>query len=83
MPFVTQEHRNNPDMQIPGDRCYAAYCEIMKQWNESPRWTTIDTLWKKVEPDDYKRAYLLALIVHMGFHGLPYEERKAEENGQI
>ncbi len=83
MPFVNDEHRECPDVTIPGDRCFIAYREIMKDWNKDPRWTTIDRLWKAVEPDDTKRAILLALIVHMGFHGLPYEELKQEENGDI
>ena len=83
MPFITQPHRDNPDPTIAGDRCYVAYCEIMKDWNKNPRWTTIDNLWKAIEPDDNKRAILLALIIHMVFHGIAYEELKREENGDI
>ncbi len=83
MPFVTEEHREKPDSSIAGDRCYLEACPIWKAWQENPRWTTIDEQWKAYEPDDKKRALLLALLVHMGLYGLDYERRKRAENGDI
>lgn len=83
MPFVTHEHRNDPDLTIPGDRCFLAAEPIWKKWRDNPRWATIDELWKPFFPDDVKRAQFLALMVHFIFEVIPYEELKKEENGDI
>ncbi len=83
MPFVTPGHRKVPDPTIPGDRCYLAAKPIWKAWQDNPRWTTIDEQWKAYEPDDNKRALLLALLVHLGLYGLDYEQDKRFENGEI
>lgn len=83
MPFVDDSHRAKPDPLIAGDRCYVHYKKIMELWRQNPRWTTIDNLWSFYEPNDEKRALLLALLVHFVFHGIPYEEKKQEENGDI
>lgn len=83
MPFVKQERRGNPDPRIPGDRCFLAAKPLWKKWHESPRWTTIDEMWRAYEPDDNRRALLLALLVHMGLYGFDYEQDKREENGEI
>lgn len=83
MPFVDQEHRDKPDLSIPGDRCYLKAVPIWDEWRKSERWTTIDNLWKPFFPDDEKRAHFLALMVHFIFEAVPYEEKKKEENGEI
>ncbi len=83
MPFVNQAHRDKPDLSIPGDRCYLAAKPIWEAWNKSPKWTTIDEQWKAYEPDDTRRALLLALLVHMGLYGFDYEADKRDENGDI
>lgn len=83
MPFVTQEHRDRLDMEIPGDRCYLEYRHIMDEWAKSPRWTTIDRLAERLYPDAHERAYFLALLVFMAMHGYEYEQDKRDENGDI
>ncbi len=83
MPFVTRPHRDAPDLTIAGDRTYREYKFIMDKWAESPRWTTIDKLAERLYPDEYERAYFLALLIFMAFHGYEYEQDKREENGDI
>lgn len=83
MPFVTTSHRETPDLTIPGDRCYMEYKRIMKTWSEQPRWTTIDKIAVRLFPDDNDRAFFLAFLVFMAFHGMNYETVKREENGDI
>lgn len=52
MPFVTKEHRENPDPSIPGDLCYLAYRKMVDEWKLIPRWTTADRLYREmiIEP---------------------------------
>ena len=83
MPFVTQEHRDAPNPEIAGDRCFVFYQHMMKCWKESPRWTTIDALASGMFPDPLKRAEFLAFLVFMAFHGYDYESEKMGENGDI
>lgn len=83
MPFVTSQHRQCPDVNIPGDRCFLQYRQFMDMWNEQPRWTTIDTFSKRIWPDDNQRAAALALLVFMYKHGFNYEDIKEAENGPI
>lgn len=83
MPFVTTSHRECPDFNIPGDRCYVEYKKIMNAWGESPRWTTIDKMATRFISNDDDRAYFLAFLVFFALHGMKYEEIKREENGDI
>lgn len=83
MPFVGIEHREKPDPLVAGDRCYLHYQRMIRAWRQTPRWTTIDTLARGLFPDDEKRAEFLAFLVLFIFHGVPYEEEKLEENGEV
>jgi|WetSurMetagenome_2_1015567.scaffolds.fasta_scaffold174805_4 hypothetical protein len=83
MPFVNEEHRQCPDSDIPGDRCYLHYREFMDMWKRSPRWTTIDEYAERIWPNPEIRAAALALLVFMDRHGNQYEARKCGENGDI
>jgi hypothetical protein len=96
VPFVTSDHRAKPDITIAGDRCYLLYNSIMRMWNNSPRWTTIDAIYKDLpymaeffvkhyggEPKDWRAAADLAWMVFFNLHAMPYEWTKREENGDI
>lgn len=97
MPFVTEEHRRNPDVSIPGDRCYLAYKNMMLAWNKEPRWATIDaihanlgglamSLWETHTGADlveWETAVSLAWQVFFGFHGMTYEREKRAINGDV
>ena len=90
MPFVNQEHRENPDPNIPGDRCYVIYKEIIEQWEKDPRWTTADRLLEMVMDLQHadaskacRRAAILAFMVFFVKEVMPYEDRKEKENGPI
>lgn len=83
MPFVDEEHRAKPDVHIPGDRCFLEYQFIRRQWAESPRWTTVDTLAECIWPNKWKRAFALAFLVFFCLWVMPYEMKKREENGDI
>lgn len=89
MPFVTQEHRDKPDMSIPGDRCFVYYKQMVSMWKAEPRWTTADTIWKNmaeyktVMPEDHYRAMELAWQVFFIKYVMPYEDKKEAENGTI
>ncbi len=83
MPFVTQEHRDKPDMMICGDRCFVEYKYFMEEWTKSPRWTTADTLATRFYPDDHERAAFLAYLVFFAKVVMPYEHAKCAENGDI
>lgn len=83
MPFITPDHRRNPDGTIPGDLCFMYYREIMDQWRKEPRWTTIDTILSKVVKSPFERAFLLAFLVFFNIHGMEYEQKKRAENGDI
>lgn len=83
MPFIPEEQRANPNSTLPGPRCYVEYKRMMDTWRETPRWTTIDRIAKVLYPDDNLRAYFLAFLVFMAFHGYRYEEEKRNENGDI
>ena len=83
MPFVTEAHRFQPDMTIPGDRCFREYKHIMEEWTKAPRWTTIDRLAERLYPEQYDRAFFLAFLVFMAFHGYEYEQEKRDENGDV
>lgn len=67
----------------PGDLCFAQYRKLMREWNKSPRWTTVDTLAAPLFPDSDTRAYFLAFLVFFAFHALPYERAKQRENGDV
>lgn len=96
MPFVTQEHRDNPDMSIPGDICYTFYREMVIKWNKQPRWTTAHNIYKEMQfiikqahpqwflgPCDNCAAYGLAWQVFFQKYVMPYEDDKCRLNGDI
>lgn len=88
MPFVEKSHRDKPDLSIPGDLCYLEYRKIMDEWNKSPRWTTVDKIFKSFIPmswlfSDRKRAELLALAVFFCKVVMKYEDEKEALNGEI
>lgn len=125
-PFVVEEIRKKiTDLgfgvsDAVGDLCFIFYKEMMRRWNESPRWTTIHSLKKefvrgshmspyihgvvkelsdngkllnaasfdtpvlgKFDIEDVLTASELAFDVFMAFHGIEYEKKKREENGDI
>ena len=83
MPFIKAEHRENLNMDIPGDRCYVEYKHLMEEWRANPRWTTADELLAELIPDDNTRAKALAYAVFFIREVMKYEELKAKENGEI
>jgi hypothetical protein len=83
MPFVDSNHRENPDMTIPGDRAFVEYRRIMARWRAEPRWHTVDELATELFPNPMKRAFFLAFLVFWNIHALNYEEIKKRENGDI
>lgn len=96
MPFVAQEHRNSPDLNIPGDRCYLAYVHMINEWKKEPRWTTADRLFTELtlakencasktrhHPCERCVAADLAWQVFFQLHVMPYEHKKRQENGDI
>lgn len=90
MPFVTPEHRANPDPLIPGDLCYRHYKRMVDRWNRERRWTTAHNIYldlikaKRDTPvGDDIAAHDLAWQVFFILKVMPYEEEKIEENGDI
>jgi hypothetical protein len=94
MPFVTQEHREKPDINVPGDLCYVFYKELVRRWKKEPRWTTAHNLYKGIKaytagsffygPDeDHVTAIELAWQVFFIKYVMPYEDLKEKENGTI
>ena len=87
MPFVTQDHRDEPDLTIPGDLCYVFYKELVDQWKLSPRWTTADRLYACVRVVEgtrgKQRAKELAWQVFFQLYVMPYELEKRAANGDI
>lgn len=83
MPFIDSEHRIAPDTNIPGDRCYLQYKELIDMWRKEPRWSIIDKFAKRIWEDDTVRAAGLALLVFMFEHGMDYERKKKKEHGDI
>jgi hypothetical protein len=57
VPFVIEEIRKKikelgvGEADAVGDLCYIIYVEMMRRWNESPRWTTIHYLKKEFVMD--------------------------------
>jgi hypothetical protein len=83
MPFVDANHRENPDMEVPGDRCYVEYRRLIAAWKQNPRWTTADQLLGWLYPNPIKRAYFLAFLVFFALKVMPYEIQKIRENGDV
>lgn len=87
MPFVNQEHRDNPDRTIPGDRCFGFYRVMVDVWKKERRWTTADAIYAEVmeidRPPEIQRAKELAWQVFFQLHVMPYELEKRAENGDI
>lgn len=88
MPFVTNEHRENPDLNIPGDRCFVFYREMMEKWKANPRWTTADEIYAGVvdlnqSNVDLQRAKELAWQVFFNLHVMKFELEKQKLNGDI
>ena len=90
MPFVTQEHRLNPDLSVPGDLCYLTYKALVDAWKKEPRWTTAHKLYQRLEHDKCPDpscnpcvANSLAWQVFFIKYVMPYEDKKEAENGTI
>ena len=90
MPFINAEHRENLNMDIPGDRCYVEYKHLMEEWRANPRWTTADSLMQELiefmsggATTPYKSAALLAFMVFFNMHIMKYEIQKMKENGDV
>jgi hypothetical protein len=97
MPFVTQDHRDNPDMLIPGDICYTFYRDMVIRWKKQPRWTTAHNIYKEMtdilrqshvsdlfrKDCDQCAAYKLAWQVFFQLYVMPYELEKRQQNGDI
>ena len=91
MPFIKQESRSDPDLAVAGDRCYLFYKEIMEEWRRQPRWTTADAIMTKLlnfldrrnVDQSARSAALLAFMVFFAREVMPYEEKKAKENGGV
>lgn len=82
-PFVDAPHRANPDITIPGDRCFIKYRNFLKAWRTSPRWTTADMIASSIWPDPWTRAAVLAFLVFFCLYVMPYEQKKRKENGEV
>ena len=89
MPFVTQDHRDKPDISIPGDRCYIFYKEMVDAWKANPRWTTANSIYMLMKYEtgratsSDRAAYELAWQVFFIKYVMPYEDLKEKENGTI
>lgn len=83
MPFVSKEHRANPDATVPGDRCYMKYKQMISAWTASPRWTCVDQILEDFISDEDERAFFLAFLVFFSKHVMKYEDQKEAENGPI
>lgn len=89
MPFVTQDHRDKPDLSLPGDRCYTIYKQMVDEWKKEPRWTTADKIYRHLLAYSYssrvewKAAAELAWQVFFIKYVMPYEDLKEKENGTI
>lgn len=98
MPFVTEDHRRDPDMTVPGDICYTFYREMVRKWKNEPRWTTAHNIYKQmrtilinahhrgilpIQECDSCTAYELAWQVFFQLYVMPYEIDKRATNGDI
>ena len=83
MPFITEDHRVQPDASIPGDRCYIEYKKMIDLWRANPRWTTVDKMLEEWMVDEQERAFFLAFLVFFVKYAMPYEDIKEAENGRI
>ena len=87
MPFIEPSHRLNPDINLPGDKCYLFYKEMVERWKKEPRWATAYSiyLWVREGHNDpaMQRAKELAWQVFFILKVMPYEEEKMDTNGDI
>lgn len=94
MPFVTKEHRENPNLSIPGDLCYYYYKQMVDEWKSNPRWTTAAEIYRNMKVQTQQSefcslnwfavsAYELAWQVFFQKYVMPYEDQKEKENGTI
>ena len=91
MPFITEEHRKDTDVNVPGDRCYLFYKEMVEDWRRQPRWATADTIMvrlldyldRRTVNQSNRAAALLAFMVFFNLEVMPYELKKREENGDV
>lgn len=89
MPFVEQQLREplvrgDIKPKAVGDLCFLEYSQIMQNWRENPRWTTIHREAKRLFGfTDDGAAKFLAFIEFYFNHGHPYEIEKKEQNGDI
>lgn len=93
MPFIKPERRQ-PMLDgtltniEPGDRCFKYYHQMITEWRENPKWTTVNKIYKRLISDwpnnlDDRAAKSLAWQVFFVLEVIPYEERKRFENGDI
>lgn len=97
MPFVTKDHRERPDLEIPGDLCYVYYKRMVDDWKQNPRWTTANSIYMLMKIDIsgqhsftglpmtrmHVAAYELAWQVFFQKYVMEYENLKEKENGTI
>ena len=88
MPFVDKDHRENPDENTAGDRCYLHYRWMVDKWRDDPRWNTASNIYAEVvdlnQPSlEWQQAKELAWQVFFNLHVMPYELKKQKENGDI
>lgn len=90
MPFIEAQHRDSPDLHVPGHRCFVEYRWMIRKWRESPRWTTADYIYESyllmreaARDHGRKRALDLAWQVFFQLQVVPYEVKKRKENGEV
>jgi hypothetical protein len=93
MPFVTQPHREKPDLTIPGDACFVYYKGMMDKWRAERRWTTAHNIFEEIVQKVVRvprlasildiSAHFLAFLVFFIKHVMKYEDEKETENGTI
>lgn len=84
MPFVTIDHRDKPDLSIPGDLCFTQYKPLVEAWKKERRWTTWHNLCKEMfDMTDEQTAKFSAILEFYIRHVHKYELEKSQENGEI
>ena len=97
MPFNKKDRREVLDAgkkllnPAPGDYCYVEYKRMVDRWNDDPRWTTADAIYREqvLRYDEHMgkssstAATQLAWQVFFQIHVMPYELEKRRENGEI
>lgn len=84
MPFITPEHRDKPDMTVPGDMCYLEYKQLVEKLRPMS-WTKFSEItkdWFELE-DQEETQHFLAWMVAFIKVVMPYEDQKEKDNGTI